>query len=215
MTISTSDLRGLPDLDGFRRLTKSLAVLDAIMSPEWEFRFYSFNSAWDQDNGEILASMRNGSGDKWFAIICPEGVAIQGLAHEAPTFEVGKPKPWVFEALPTAFHKNLLNQPAADASNSTYCIWRLTSDSEWHSGVARGQQVEDGSSEHLAILNGDPSAYVALADEQYEVEVRLDDVRAVYDHQPITRELAARLNSEADWDALQNDLKEIGYPDTP
>lgn len=214
MTISTSDLRGMPDLDGFRRLCKSLAALDAVLSPEWAYRYYSFDAEWNRDHGDMLASMRDGSGDKWFAIICPAGAVIQGLAHEALTFEMGKPKPWVFEDLPIAFRKNLLNEPAAEATSSTYCIWRLATDSEWHCGLASGQSVEDGSGEHLAILSGDPRAYVSFAEEYYEVEVALEDVRVAYDHEPITRELAGRLNSEADWEALQADLKKIGYPDS-
>lgn len=215
MTISTADLRGLPDLTGFRRLTKSLATLDAILSPEWQYRLYSFNATWGRDTSDMLASMRDGCGDSWFAILCDAGVAIQGLAHESPTFTMGRPKPWVFEDLPEAFHENLLHEPAAEASNSTYCIWRLASDAAWHCGVASGERVDDGSDEHLAILNGDPNAYVALAAAYYEVQVALDDVRAIYDHEPITRELVARLNSDVDWDALQNDLRQIGYPDAP
>jgi hypothetical protein len=214
MTISTSDLGGLPDLGGFRRLCKSLAALDAVLSPEWEYRFFSFDAGWNQAAGEMMAIMRDGSGDEWFAIISRSGIALRGLAHEASTFKAGTPKPWVLRDLPEEFHANLLNEPAADTANSTYCIWRLVSDASWHCGVARGQPVEDGSVEHMAILSGDPNAYVAMAEEQYDMEVRLDDVRAVYDHRPLTRELVARLNPEADWDALMVDLKKIGYPES-
>ena len=44
--ISTRDLAGMPDIPALRRLTQSLAVLDAILSPEWENRYYSFDSRW-------------------------------------------------------------------------------------------------------------------------------------------------------------------------
>lgn len=81
MTISTQDLSEVPSIAALRRLTRSLAMLDAILSPDWEFRYYSFNAAWGA--GEMLASMRNGSGDYWFALFCREGVALHGLAHEA------------------------------------------------------------------------------------------------------------------------------------
>ena len=53
--ISTRDLSAMPDLAGFRRLARSVAMLDAILSPEWEFRYYSFNSKWAE--GEMMASM--------------------------------------------------------------------------------------------------------------------------------------------------------------
>ena len=35
---STRDLDG-PDIDNLKRLMQSLAVLDAILSPDWEFRY--------------------------------------------------------------------------------------------------------------------------------------------------------------------------------
>ncbi len=38
------DLRDLPSIAGLRRLTRSLAMLDAILSLEWDYRYYSFDS---------------------------------------------------------------------------------------------------------------------------------------------------------------------------
>jgi hypothetical protein len=34
----------------------------------------------------MMASMRDGSGDHWFALLCSAGVALHGLAHEAPIY---------------------------------------------------------------------------------------------------------------------------------
>lgn len=72
---------------------RSLAMLDAILSPEWEYRYYSFNSKWAE--GELMGSMRSGCGDYWFALFCSAGVALHGIAHEAPNFrpEIGYPEP--------------------------------------------------------------------------------------------------------------------------
>jgi hypothetical protein len=78
--ISTRDLSRLPDIPLLRRLTRALSMLDAILSPEWEYRYHSFDSHWAE--GETMASMRNGSGDHWFALYSAAGVALHGLAHE-------------------------------------------------------------------------------------------------------------------------------------
>ena len=43
--ISTSDLSRLPSIASFRRLTRALAMLDAVLSPDWEARYYSFKLA--------------------------------------------------------------------------------------------------------------------------------------------------------------------------
>jgi hypothetical protein len=42
-----------------------MAMLDAILCPEWRFRWYSFNARWAE--GERMGSMRNGHGDSFFA----------------------------------------------------------------------------------------------------------------------------------------------------
>jgi hypothetical protein len=52
----------LPPPEQLRRLCQSLAMLDAIFSPEWQYRLYSFNSRWAK--GEMMASMRDGQGDE-------------------------------------------------------------------------------------------------------------------------------------------------------
>ncbi|MFL5245765.1 MAG: hypothetical protein ACJ8FY_27140 [Gemmataceae bacterium] len=61
--ISTRNL-ALPSIEELRKLCQSIATLDAILSPEWELRYYSFNNSWAA--GAACASMRNGSGDDYF-----------------------------------------------------------------------------------------------------------------------------------------------------
>jgi hypothetical protein len=58
-------------------LSKALAMLDAILSPEWEYRYYSCNGKWAP--GETMASMRNGSGDGYFILFNGHGAAIKGF----------------------------------------------------------------------------------------------------------------------------------------
>lgn len=199
----------LPDLDGFRRKVQSLAVLDAILSAEPEDRHHSCNAAWDK--GQMMASMRDGSGDEWFALISAAGIAVCGLGHEAESFTPGKPKPWVFGALPSEWSKDFLQEPAFDTQNKTWCIWRRHTDSQWMRGKTP-VGVEDGLAEHLELLVKGPEGFVVWAGDYYEDELDPELVAAVYRHEPITQELVRGLNPEADFEALQADLKEIGYP---
>ena len=99
--ISTRHLLSLPDIPTLRRLTQSLALLDAILSPDWQMRYYSFNSRWAQ--GQMMASMRDGSGDNWFLLFCQAGAILKGFAHESPMAEG---RPWAGKATirpPTLF----------------------------------------------------------------------------------------------------------------
>lgn len=202
MTLSTRHLNALPDIDGLRRLAQSLATLDAILSPEWEYRYYSFNRSWA--DGEMMASMRNGSGDRWFALFCAAGAALHGRVQGAPAAAV-------FGRLPSAFHDNLLHEPAFTTHESTFCIWRLEDDTRWSSGAAESAAGDDAAG-LLEILDGQPARYVAFAGSYHERDLEPDDVAAIYAHRPLTPALVRRLNPDVDLAALADDLDEIGYP---
>jgi hypothetical protein len=58
MPNQTLPATALPSISELRRLTQSLAMLDAIICPEWNSRYYSFNCNWSA--GEAMASMRKG-----------------------------------------------------------------------------------------------------------------------------------------------------------
>jgi hypothetical protein len=210
--ISTRNLDALPDIPALRRLARSLAMLDAILSPEWEFRYHSFDSHWGE--GELMASMRNGQGDDWFALFTHAGVVVIGLDHEAPMFRLGDPWPGLIDALPSELAA-AVDEPAFDARNSTFCIWRRTTGTRWERGPVQFPDGDDpdGSAQLLRILDGRPESYRAFAAEYYEADLPLDAVAAVYGHQPLTPELIERLNAAVTMDTLREDVAEIGYPE--
>jgi len=49
------------------------------------------------------------------------------------------------------------------------------------------EETNDGSSELLSILDGDPQRYVDFARENYEVDLDIEDVRAASNHAPLTK----------------------------
>ena len=85
MSPSSAHPEELPDIAALRRLTQSLAMLDAIICPEWQYRYYSFNSKWSAD--AQVASMRDGCGDDWFLLFDHYGAALEGFLHE-PAFSM-------------------------------------------------------------------------------------------------------------------------------
>jgi hypothetical protein len=209
---STRDLHALPDIASLRRLTRSLAMLDAIMSPEWEARYYSFDAHWGE--GELMASMRNGQGDHWFALFTRGGVVLLGLDHESPMFRPDDPWPGILNAVPPELAA-AVSEPAFDARNCTFCIWRRSDGSSWEIGPVEFSDGADpdGSAQLLHLLDGRPESYRAFAAEYYEVELPLDAVAAVYRHEPLTASLLGRLNPNVTLDELGDDIAEIGYPE--
>src|SRR5437016_1477740 len=133
--ISTKDFSALPGIDQLRRITQSLAMLDAILSPNWQYRYYSFNCKWSR--GKMLASMRDGCGDDYHLLFTRHGAILKGFAHESKMSPYGRPdkKPWpgIFDQVPKEF-KTFLTQPAFNINDTTFCIWRRYKDPSWNIG---------------------------------------------------------------------------------
>ncbi len=206
--ISTADYSALPAPEDLQRLCKALAVLDAINSPDWEYRYYSYNPAWGDD--EQLLEMRDGEGDQMLVLFRPEGCVINGFLHEydQPT------KAQVTHGLPDAFEGFMSGEPVSSIG-TTFCLW-YTPAHGWQHGTI--EEEEDGSEELLYIFDGQPATYAEWATEYYTDEsdkkpVTAEAVAPIYRQEPVTKARALALVDEVeDWTMLATDLQEIGYP---
>ena len=193
--ISTRHLTELPDIGTLQGLCKSLATLDAVLCSDWEYRYYSYNKAWDKDKQEAYFQMRNGSGDEFQILFSPHGAIINGLAHESEmsqwvekeippvTFKeklsslfgqkktVTEQQIWegVVETVPAQFREFIFGEPIK-SKGTTFCIWRKTDDASWHIGNIKfpKDKYGDGSAELLYILDNHPATYKKWATEYYE-----------------------------------------------
>jgi hypothetical protein len=214
--ISTRDLSLLPDVDVLQRALQSMAMLDAILCPEWQFRYYSFNAAWS--TGERMGSMRNGSGDDFFAHFSSAGCWLKGFAHEYPMtpYRENPNRVWpgILDCVPTEFAA-CQREPAFRVENVTFCTWRRYSDSSWQIGPIEypaGHPDPDGSEFLLSDLDGRPETYRVWAMDYYEREVSLLAVDHVYRHLPLNPEVVSQLNPELLLAELIADMNEIGSP---
>jgi hypothetical protein len=205
MKDSTMTPDSLPSISALRAITKSLAMLDAILCPEWDSRYFSFNSAW-APNME-MASMRNGCGDDWFLLFDPAGAALKGFAHELASDEAFAES--IRTHVPAAFSA-FLDEPAFSMQQATFCYWRRANGHAW--SKAQSALLEDGSTEMLTLLLTGPSGYKEWAEDYYEFEVALDAAAAVFEHTPLSETLIASLNPDADINLVSRDAAGIGYP---
>jgi hypothetical protein len=202
----------LPGLTEIRRRTQSLAMLDAIVSPEWEFRYYSFDAHWGA--GEEMASMRNGCGDDWFLLMDRAGAALKGLAHESELAGDATLAAEVQRQVPPAF-ASFLGEPAFGMEWLSFCYWRAADDAAWHKVVhpdPRLATADDESAYFLALLVEPPSSYQEFASEYFEVDLPLAAIEAVYAHTPLTPGLVRSLNEELPMSQAREFASEIGYP---
>ena len=205
----------LPDVESLKKLSQSLAMLDAIISPDWEYRYYSFNTKWDKN--EMMASMRNGSGDEYFIWFTSQGAIIKGFAHESPMSPfVNEPiKGWkgILDNVPSEF-KEFLTEPAFSIEATTFCIWRKFTDSSWQIGEIDypDENDPDGMEDLLFVFDGKPETYKDFAEEYYKKEIPISSIKGLYEHRILTKELVQTINIEISIKDLQKDINEIGYP---
>ncbi|MCI0488117.1 MAG: hypothetical protein L0229_16130 [Blastocatellia bacterium] len=212
---SKNILASLPNIDSLKKVSRSLAMLDAILSPEWEYRYFSFNSHWGPN--EMMASMRNGCGDEYFILFNPVGAILKGFAHESVMSpyanESGKPWPGVVDEVPNEF-QHFLKEPAFSINDVTFCIWRKYGERRWQTGNIDYPEGDDpdGSEELLFALDSNPSTYQEFAQEYFERDIDLSAIEHVYRHKPLTEEIIKALNADILPQALKADIDEIDYP---
>jgi hypothetical protein len=219
MPISTRDLSQLPSIDKLESLTQSIAMLDAILSPEWEYRYFSFNAMWGLSMKQRMASMRNGAGDEYFLIFSPQGAILKGFDHEAP-MSPWRQKPvavWpgILDGVPAAF-ASFLDEPAFSMGNCTFCIWREPGDELWKTGPvafpASDAGDPDGSEGLMWMFDGKPETYVEFAADYHEKTLNIDFIRKIYAQETLTPAMVAELNPGASWESTAKDAEEIHYP---
>jgi hypothetical protein len=215
-------IQQLPEISIVRDRSRAMAVLDAIMSPDWDSRYYSFDARWSPT--EEMASMRDGSGNDYSIVFSPAGAYARGFDHESPMspYRVTPPVAWpgLFDGVPEAF-RHYVTEPAFGNPDGTprvtVCFWRTAADAGWRAGGAAPLPagVEDGeSAEWLfdVLTDGRPQAYQQFAEEYYEAAVDIEAVRHVYALRPLTPSVVAVLNPDVDLAALGEDLAQTGYP---
>ncbi|MEU4219689.1 hypothetical protein [Actinoplanes sp. NPDC026623] len=208
----------LPDIATLRRRSQALATLDAIMSPDWESRYFSFDSRWGPE--EEMASMRNGSGDAYSIVFSPAGAFIRGFDHESvmSPYRSGQMWPGLVAAVPDVFAGSL-NEPAFSHKDgvleATVCLWRQRGDDRWHTGdieLPDGDDPDGANGLFETLLDGTGIAYQRFAQDYYEATVHEDAVAEILALSSLTDELVQRLNPDARLADLAEDLAEIRYP---
>jgi hypothetical protein len=206
--ISTRDYSLLPDRNALQSICRAISVLDAIISPEWEYRYYSYNNKWAEN--EEFFEMRNGSGDQMLILFRQDGCVINGFAHE---FEQ-QYKEKLTQNLPEIFNEFIFGEPIKSIG-TTFCLWSIEQ-KKWQVGQIKS--FKDNSEKMLNIFDGNPQTYIDWAsgyfEESYkESGISLETVEKIYSGKTLTKQMVLTIVDELDdWEQLESDLIEIGYP---
>ena len=195
------DINGLPDIFKVKLVSQSLAMLDAIIMPEWEFRYFSFDCHWD--DMEMMASMKNGSGDEYFLLFNNSGAIgkVFLVNSQLSDNDINK----LFARIPTSF-QSFKNEEAFKLDNISFCFWRLNTEQYW---ILEPQRK---NLPYLDFLTGDPTLYKKWAEKYYEKNLDSGAIQDIFLHKPLTLQIVSKLNNEISLEDLYEDINEIGYP---
>jgi hypothetical protein len=195
-------------------------MIEAIVSPEWEERYYSFDAHWA--DGEEMASMRNGSGDAYSIVFSSAGAFVRGLDHESDMSpaHTGFLWPGLVDAAPAVFAAQI-REPAfsyAGVLDATFCLWRQRDDEAWKAGTiefptfSAPRTDPDGSSLMTILCTPGPASYLAFAADYYGVDIDPDAARQIWLLRPLDDGMVAAVNIDLTLADVRGDADEIGYP---
>jgi hypothetical protein len=201
--LSTENLTLLPKSKDLQQLCKSISALEAIICPDWGYRYYSYQKDWS--NTEEFCEMRNGQGDQMLIAFSNEGTCINGFAKESEmngwknvlvqekrsftdkllntkketkTEFIQEISNGVFDELPKVFSDFIYGEPVKTIG-TTFCIWQLNPNTDWVVGNVNlpKNEYKDGSKDLLQLLDGKPSTYKTWAEEYYEEEFEENELK--------------------------------------
>ena len=206
------DPQSFPDLRTLGNRAKALAMLDAIICPEFQYRYFSYDASWGDE--EQVAVMRNGDGDHWFLHLSSSGAALKGYVQKLPRGEARAMAIEVQRRVPEQFGA-FLHEPAFAMDAVSYFYWRRSGDLAWsrvaHPDAALAQRP-DGSADFLSILLAPASCYYDYATDYFECEPPLTSIEHIYALAPLTAAIVKSLNPQMTLSQARSAADAIGYP---
>ncbi len=180
-----------------RQKLKALALLDAIIEPEWQYRYFSYNSKWSET--EEMGSLRDGTGGEWFLWTSGQ---LAGYKCLSPDDGLITDIEYVKNNIPSAYSA-FISEPAFSMDKAT-CIWYLNG-SEWiKHGLPVKELIDLGT-----VTNWNAIDYRAWATDYYERDLDISVIKKFFEGN-FSSELAMQLNPEIEMSELQPELVEIG-----
>lgn len=198
MNHSIQTIHALPTIERIKHVSQALALLDAIIMPEWQYRYFSFNCNWEGAGQEMMASMRDGSGAEYFLHFSHEGVAgkvVSGsLLPDAPRH---------LSAMPERF-QGFKAETAFSTDQASLFFWRGADQPSW--SVSPDTL---GLYPLLGFLVDGVEAYKKLVEDYYEEHLDANAIEQVFASLNVTEDQLRELNPDLSLEDLAEDAQEI------
>lgn len=198
MIHSSTYINELPSISDFIQNLKSKAFLDAILMPEWEYRYFSFNNNWDIHNSKMMGSMRNGQGDDFFILITQSGIVGKNFWDQKRHVSED-----ITSKMPNCFHC-FLSEPAFKTDDVSYLFWREMSDNHWT--IYPNDLEKYLGSEFLYL---DAKQYHQWAEKYYERKINYTLLSKIFNTRKITADELLQINPDRNILELEEEIKYI------
>jgi len=178
---------------------KSIALLEAIISPEWEYRYFSYDSNWSED--EEMASMRDGEGNTWFSVFKKDIIFYKCISKDDGLIKNHKD---IKQMIPEKFN-SFINEEAFHTNIATKIS--IFDNNKWlEFGISNVNHIIDLKTiQHWKAID-----YKDWADKYYEKDLDLTSIQNIFTHS-IDEHIVKSLNNELCFNDIEHEIEEIGY----
>lgn len=194
----------LPIVDEVIKVSQSLAILDAILMPEWEFRYFSFNKSWDSN--QYMASLRDGEGSHYYILfeISDELIGCTGKVY-CKDSKISNDNHFSKIKELNDF-EYFLGEVAFENDKSSLYFYFNHSDNKWEIAT----QIQ--GIPFLRVFKDKEEAYLPWAEQYYERNIHQNTVKQIFDFKPLNEIMLSELNPDLTFQDILEDIEEIGYP---
>jgi hypothetical protein len=195
---SLQNINILPSIEDVRKTSQGLALVDAIIMPEWEYRYFSFDNKWSEDGSEMMASMRDGSGAEYFLHFSEQGLVGKVLSEKLLDDYSS-----YLDGIPNCF-LDFKNESAFNLDNATFFFWKKVTDKNWHTSPSNINKFP-----LLGFIVNGVSEYHSWAEEYYEKDIDKSVLIDVFTSLSISSDQLSILNSDLTMEDIKDDILEI------
>lgn len=205
----------LPSGETLMARWRAAAVVDLVLSIDPDLRQYHFNAAWQ--NGIALAARHDT--EENHCVVLGEGKALavkvsSPLRSMAPVALERLPQEAAMNFSPLA--KRCLTEAELRPSELTFLAWTDgEGDAPRWQGLffhIEGKSNFDLGRALLDVACTGAKAYYLFAKSYHEATLDPPALKAIFAGEPLTEELARKLNPEAEWEEIQKEVAATGYP---
>lgn len=192
------NINDLPTINELRKISQGFALIDAIIMPEWEYRYFSFNSNCDGNQKEMMASMRDGSGGEYFINFTDAGV-VGKVFYKDTLADIS----YFLNIIPNSF-SSFKNESAFSINNATFFFWQEKNATTWETAPTNLKLYP-----LLGFLVNGIEGYHHWAEAYYEKSIDIQILKDVFSSLAITADQLTILNPDLRLEDLEDDFKEI------